>query len=72
VIGQALRRLRLITAPVAVEEPADHLSSHLDEEGRIGVTAIGHSPDQAHGLSRDVAKVLDGLAAEGEATTSHR
>jgi hypothetical protein len=48
-----------------------HLLRSLEEEGRIGVTAIGDSPDQAHGLYRDVGKVLDGLAAEREATTSH-
>ena len=51
---------------------ADPLVEGMQQTGRIGVTAIGDSPDQAHGLYRDVAKVLDGLAAEREATAGHR
>ena len=45
-----------------------HLLRCLEEEGRIGVTAIGDSPDQARQLYGAVAKVLDGLAAERTAT----
>jgi hypothetical protein len=40
-----------------------HLLRSLEEEGRIGVTAIGDSPEQAHELYLGVARLLDRLAA---------
>jgi len=49
-----------------------HLLRSLEEEGRIGVTAIGDSPGQAHALYVGVARLLDGLAAERAATAGHR
>jgi PGM1 C-terminal domain len=40
-----------------------HLLCLLEVEGRIGVTAIGDSPEQAHELYLCVARLLDRLAA---------
>jgi hypothetical protein len=48
-----------------------HLLRLLEVEGRIGVTAIGDSPEQAHELYLGVARLLDRLAA-GTAVTSTR
>jgi hypothetical protein len=48
-----------------------HLLRLLEVEGRIGVTAIGDSPEQAHELYLRVARLLDRLAA-GTAVTSTR
>lgn len=45
-----------------------HLLRSLEVEGRIGVTAIGDSSDQAHELYLDVARLVDRLAA-GTAVT---
>lgn len=41
-----------------------HMLSSLEEQGRLGVTAIGDSPDQAHEVYLGVAKLLDRLAAK--------
>jgi hypothetical protein len=49
-----------------------HLLRSLEDEGRIGVTAIGDSPGQAQALYLDVARLLDALAAERAATADHR
>jgi hypothetical protein len=40
-----------------------HLLRSLEEEGRIGVTAIGDSADQAHQLYLGVVRLLDRLAS---------
>jgi len=36
----------------------------LEQQGRIGVTAIGDSPEQAHEIYLGTAKLLDRLAEE--------
>ena len=41
-----------------------HMMRSLEEEGRIGVTAIGDTPDQARELYVVVASLLDRLAAK--------
>jgi len=41
-----------------------HLLCSLEDEGRIGVTAIGDSADQAHQLYLRVVRLLDRLASE--------
>jgi hypothetical protein len=45
-----------------------HLLCSLEDEGRIGVTAIGDSSEQAHALYLGVVRLLDRLAA-GTAVT---
>jgi pheganomycin biosynthesis PGM1-like protein len=40
-----------------------HMLRSLQEQGRIGVTAIGGTPDQARELYLGVANLLDRLAA---------
>ena len=40
-----------------------HMLRALEQQGRIGVTAIGDSPDQAHEIYLGAAKLLDRLAA---------
>ena len=47
-----------------------HMMRSLEEEGRIGVTAIGDTPDQARELYVGVEKLLDRLAAK-PALTAH-
>jgi hypothetical protein len=39
----------------------------LEQQGRIGVTAIGDSPDQAHEIYLGAGQLLDQLAAKGQA-----
>lgn len=39
-----------------------HMLRSLEEEGRIGVTAIGNSPEQAHEIYLGAARLLDRLA----------
>jgi PGM1 C-terminal domain len=41
-----------------------HMLRSLQERGRIGVTAIGSTPDQAREIYLGVANLLDRLAAE--------
>jgi hypothetical protein len=41
-----------------------HMLRSLEQQGRIGVTAIGDSPDQAHQIYLDAAQLLDRLAAK--------
>jgi hypothetical protein len=43
--------------------PVFHLLRSLEDEGRIGVTAIGDSADQAHQLYLRVVRLLDRLAS---------
>jgi len=40
----------------------------LEPGGRIGVTAIGDTPAQAHEIYLGTAEILNRLAAEGQAT----
>jgi pre ATP-grasp domain-containing protein/pheganomycin biosynthesis PGM1-like protein len=43
--------------------PVYHMLRALEQHGRIGVTAIGDSPDQAHEIYLGAAELLDRLAA---------
>jgi PGM1 C-terminal domain/ATP-grasp domain len=45
-----------------------HMLRSLERQGRIGVTAIGDSPDQAHEIYLGAAQVLDRLAADHNAS----
>jgi PGM1 C-terminal domain len=44
-----------------------HMLRSLEQQGRIGVTAIGDSPDQAHEIYLGAGQPLDQLAAKGQA-----
>ena len=48
-----------------------HLLGALEEQGRIGVTAIGDRSDQAQKLYLGVASLLDRLAAQPAAIRDH-
>jgi hypothetical protein len=48
-----------------------HLLRSLEEQGRIGVTAIGDTPHQAQELYLRVARLLDRLTVESAATRDH-
>jgi len=45
-----------------------HMLDSLEPGGRIGVTAIGDTPAQAHEIYLGTAAILNRLAAEGQAT----
>jgi len=38
----------------------------LEQQGRIGATAIGDSPDQAHEIYVGAGQLLDQLTAKGQ------
>jgi hypothetical protein len=48
-----------------------HLLRSLEDEGRIGVTAIGDSADDAHELYLSVVRLLDRLAAGMAVAPTH-
>ena len=51
--------------PVSQTGPVYHMLSALERHGRIGITGIGDSAEQAHEIYLGVAELLDRLAAAG-------
>jgi hypothetical protein len=49
-----------------------HMVSALAVAGRIGLTAIGDTPDDASALYRELKQTLDGIAAKAAGVTRVR